>query len=45
MSGEIPITRDALIMLGILSDSEYEELKALTQQISRLIRDDLAQRG
>jgi phosphoribosylaminoimidazole-succinocarboxamide synthase len=43
--GDPPITRDALIMLGILSDSEYEELKALTQQISRLIRDDLAQRG
>lgn len=43
--GDPPITKDALSMLGILSEQEYEELKALTQKISRLIKDDLATYG
>jgi phosphoribosylaminoimidazole-succinocarboxamide synthase len=40
-----PITRDALDMLGILSGAEYDELKTLTQRISRLVRDELAAKG
>lgn len=40
-----PITKDALDMLGILSADEYEVLKALTQKISRIIKDDLAKKG
>ncbi|MDR2932458.1 MAG: phosphoribosylaminoimidazolesuccinocarboxamide synthase, partial [Oscillospiraceae bacterium] len=39
-----PITKDALDMLGILSASEYEELKALTQKVSTLIKDELAKK-
>lgn len=40
-----PITKDALDMLNILSAEEYEILKSLTQQISRIIRDELAKKG
>jgi len=40
-----PITKDALEMLGILSGDEYELLKRLTQQISKLVRDELARKG
>lgn len=40
-----PITKDALAMLGLLSGEEYETLKGLTQDISRLIREDLAAKG
>lgn len=36
-----PITEDALEILGILSQEEYQILKRLTQQISGIIRDDL----
>ena len=40
-----PITKDALSMLGILTDEEYETLKALTQKISTIIRDELGKKG
>lgn len=40
-----PITKDALVMLGILTDDEYETLKSMTQKISGIIKDDLAEKG
>jgi phosphoribosylaminoimidazole-succinocarboxamide synthase len=39
------ITKDALCMLNILTETEYETLKTLTQQISRHIADELAKKG
>lgn len=40
-----PITKDALQMLGLLSYDEYETLKALTQRIATIIKDDLRANG
>lgn len=40
-----PITKDALELLGLLNHGEYEIIKALTQQISKIVRDDLACKG
>ncbi|MBW8348567.1 phosphoribosylaminoimidazolesuccinocarboxamide synthase [Bacillus sp. IITD106] len=40
-----PISADALNMLGILSLSEYEELKNLTQKISGIVKDELQKRN
>jgi len=40
-----PISKDALDMLGILTLAEYETLKSMTQQISKIIRDELAKKG
>lgn len=40
-----PITKDALAMLGILSNEEYETLKALTQKISQVIKEELHKKG
>lgn len=40
-----PITKDALAMLGLLTNAEYETLKSLTQQISTIIKDDLSKKG
>ena len=40
--GDPPITKDALAMLGILSEDEYEIVKQMTQRIAGVIRDDLA---
>ncbi len=40
-----PITKDALAMLGIISNEEYETLKTLTQKISNIIKDDLSSKG
>ncbi len=36
-----PITKDALDILGIVSAKDYETLKALTQKIAGIIRDEL----
>ena len=40
-----PITKDALAILGILSETEYETLKTLTQQIAGVVKEELAKKG
>src|SRR5690625_5216326 len=40
-----PINEDALHMLGILTKEEYETLKALTVEISNVIKEELAEKG
>jgi len=40
-----PINKDALAMLGILTREEYQTLKALTVEISEVVKEELAQRG
>ncbi|SOC40615.1 phosphoribosylaminoimidazolesuccinocarboxamide synthase [Ureibacillus acetophenoni] len=40
-----PISEDALDMLGILSKDEYKVLKDLTQQISNVVKEELAKKG
>lgn len=43
--GDPMISSDTLDMLGIMSKSEYEEIKSLTKQITAIIRNDLAAKG
>jgi len=43
--GDPPITKDALIMLGLLTDEEYESLKIRTQKIAKIVRDEIAKKG
>jgi phosphoribosylaminoimidazole-succinocarboxamide synthase len=43
--GDPPITKDALMMLGMLSEDEYEDLKSLTQRIAKIVRDEIAKKG
>lgn len=40
-----PITKDALVMLGIVTEEEYTYLKKMTTQIASFIKDELAQKG
>ena len=40
-----PISKDALDMLGILSADEYEELKKLTKEITKIVEDALKAKG
>jgi Phosphoribosylaminoimidazolesuccinocarboxamide (SAICAR) synthase len=40
-----PITKDALDMLGILTNDEYESLKAQTQKICKIVKEDLKKYG
>ena len=40
-----PITKDALVLLSIMTDEEYESLKEQTQNICRLVKAELAKYG
>lgn len=40
-----PISKDALNMLGILSESEYDQLKELTQKIASIVKEELAKKN
>ncbi len=40
-----PISKDALAMLGILTEEEYETLKELTKRITTIVKDTLAEKG
>ncbi|TQR18024.1 phosphoribosylaminoimidazolesuccinocarboxamide synthase [Psychrobacillus vulpis] len=40
-----PISKQGLSMLSILSEEEYDTLEKLTQQISTLVKEDLASKG
>lgn len=39
--GDPPIAKDALVMLELLTEKEYDELVMLTERISRLVKDEL----
>jgi len=43
--GDPLINEDALVAIGVLKQGEYSELRALTQKISKVIKDDLADKG
>lgn len=40
-----PISKDALVMLNLLTVDEYETIKELTKKISNLVKDELNKKG
>ena len=43
--GDPLITKDALVAIGVMTDAQYEDLKSMTQQITKIVADDLAAKG
>ena len=43
--GDPLVTKDALVILGVMSDSQYEDIKLMTQKITRIVADDLKSKG
>ena len=43
--GDPLITKDALVALGVMTAEQYEDLKAMTQAITKIVADDLAEKG
>ena len=43
--GDPPITKESMAMLGIMTESQYEEIKTLTKKIGRIIGEDLKKKG
>lgn len=39
--GDPPISKDALVMLNLLTEDEYDELQRLTRQICQIVKDEL----
>ncbi|MBQ8539219.1 MAG: phosphoribosylaminoimidazolesuccinocarboxamide synthase [Ruminococcus sp.] len=42
--GDPLVTKDALVALGIMTDEQYEDMKAMTQKITRIVADDLKEK-
>ncbi len=43
--GDPLVTKEGIIALGIMNDKQYEDIKAMTQQITKIIADDLKAKG
>ncbi len=43
--GDPLVTKDALVALGVMTDEQYEATKEMTQQITKIIADDMAAIG
>ncbi|MBQ7938630.1 MAG: phosphoribosylaminoimidazolesuccinocarboxamide synthase [Oscillospiraceae bacterium] len=43
--GDPLVTKDALVALGVMTDEQYDDIKAMTQQITQIVADDLKEKG
>jgi len=43
--GDPLVTKDALVDLGVMSAGQYDDIKAMTQQITQIVADDLKEKG
>ena len=43
--GDPLVTKDALVALGVMTDEQYEDIKSMTQKITRIVADDLKEKG
>lgn len=43
--GDPLVTKDGLVDLGVMSAEQYDSIKTMTQQITRIIADDLLEKG
>lgn len=43
--GDPLVTKDGLVTLGVMTAEQYEDIKAMTQQITQIVADDLKEKG
>ena len=43
--GDPLVTKDGLIVLGVMTDAQYEAIKLLTQKITKIVADDMKAKG
>lgn len=43
--GDPLVTKDGLIVLGVMTGEQYDEIKRMTQQITQIVADDLKAKG
>ena len=43
--GDPLVTKDGLVILGVMSDEQYEAIKVLAQKITKIVADDMKEKG
>ena len=43
--GDPLVTKDGLVDLGVMTESQYEDIKVMTQKITKIVGDDLKEKG
>ncbi len=43
--GDPLVTKDALAALNVMTEQQYDEIKAMTQKITKIVADDLSEKG
>jgi len=43
--GDPLVNKDALAALGVMTENQYDEVKVMTQKITKIVADDLAEKG
>ena len=43
--GDPLVIKDALVALGVMTDKQYDDIKIMTQQITKIVADDLKEKG
>ncbi|MBQ6884717.1 MAG: phosphoribosylaminoimidazolesuccinocarboxamide synthase [Clostridia bacterium] len=43
--GDPLVIKDALVALGVMTDKQYEDIKDMTQKITKIVADDLKEKG
>jgi len=43
--GDPLVTKDGLIVLGVMTDKQYDDIKEMTQKITKIVADDMKAKG
>ena len=43
--GDPLVTKDALVALGVMTEKQYDDVKEMTQKITKIVAEDLAEKG
>ena len=43
--GDPLVTRDGLVVLGVMSEKQYDDIKEMTRKVTRIVQDEMASRG
>ena len=43
--GDPLVTKDGLVVLGVMSEKQYDDMKEMTQKITQIVADDLKEKG
>ncbi|MBQ2769924.1 MAG: phosphoribosylaminoimidazolesuccinocarboxamide synthase, partial [Clostridia bacterium] len=43
--GDPHVTKDGLVVLGVMTEQQYDDMKVMTQKITQIVADELAKKG